>query len=128
MPGSVLWDVGDLLRSGACPATEDERDLDRVVMDMGQARALLAGYRHEAAAWMTPAEVSLIPLSGAVVVYEQAVRFLTDYLAGDVYFRIFRRGQNLDRCRVQVRLLESVLRQMAALERVVADAWVRGGA
>lgn len=127
MATSVLWDIGDLLRSATCPATEDDRDLDRVVMDLGLARALLSGYRSEAAAWMTPAEVRLIPLAGVVVVYEQAMRFLTDYVAGDVYFRTFRPGQNLDRCRVQVRLLESMLQQTPALETFVADVWAKGG-
>jgi hypothetical protein len=56
-------------------------------------------------------------------VYEQALRFLTDHLAGDVYFRVFRPDQNLDRCRAQIVLLESMLRQIPTLERVVATAW-----
>jgi hypothetical protein len=61
------------------------------------------------------------------VVYEQVVRFLTDYLAGDVYFRIFRPGQNRDRCRVQIRLLSSMMEQSTALDRIVADVWGRPG-
>jgi hypothetical protein len=95
-------------------------------MELELARALLAGYRQEAAAWLTPPEVELLSLSGAVVVYEQAVRFLTDHLAGDVYFRIFRPGQNGDRCRVQIRLLASMLEQLPALDAVVADVWGSG--
>jgi Ser/Thr protein kinase RdoA (MazF antagonist) len=126
MPGSVLWDVGHLLRSATCRAPEDERDLSLVGMDLDLARALVAGYRQEAAGWITPPEVALLSLSGAVVVYEEAVRFLTDYLAGDVYFRIFRPGQNRDRCRVQIRLLVSMLEQLPALDAVVADVWESG--
>jgi aminoglycoside phosphotransferase (APT) family kinase protein len=126
MPGSILWDVGDLLRTATCPAPEDERDLDRVEMDLGLARALVAGYRQEAAAWITAPEVALLSLAGAVVVYEQAVRFLTDYLAGDVYFRMFRPGQNRDRCRVQIKLLSSMMDQSAALDRIVAAGWGTG--
>jgi aminoglycoside phosphotransferase (APT) family kinase protein len=126
MPGSILWDVGDLLRSATCRAPEDERDLRLVAMDLDLARALVAGYRQEAAGWITRAEVTLLSLSGAVVVYEQAVRFLTDYLAGDVYFRTFRPGQNRDRCRAQIRLLASMLEQRAALDAVVAEAWRSG--
>jgi aminoglycoside phosphotransferase (APT) family kinase protein len=126
MPGSILWDVGDLLRSATCRAPEDERDLSLVAMDLDLTRALIAGYRQEAAGWITPAEVALLSLSGAVVVYEEAVRFLTDYLAGDVYFRIFRPGQNRDRCRVQIRLLASMLEQLPALDALVADVWSSG--
>jgi hypothetical protein len=67
--------------------------------------------------------VALLSLAGAVLVFEQALRFLTDYLAGDVYFRVFRPGQNLDRSRAQVRLLASILEQMQALEAVVTEVW-----
>ncbi len=123
MPGSILWDVGDLVRSATCRAPEDERDLRLVAMDLDLASALLAGYRQEAAGWITRPEVALLSLSGAVVAYEQAVRFLTDHLAGDVYFRIFRPGQNRDRCRAQIRLLASMLEQLPALDALVADAW-----
>jgi Ser/Thr protein kinase RdoA (MazF antagonist) len=123
MAGPVLWDVGDLLRSATCRAPEDEIDLERVAMDLDLARAVLAGYRQEAAGWITEAEVALLSLSGVVLLHEQAARFLTDHLAGDVYFRIFRPGQNLDRCRVQIKLLSSMLEQMPALDRVVADVW-----
>jgi aminoglycoside phosphotransferase (APT) family kinase protein len=126
MAGSILWDVGHLLRTATCRASEDERDLSLVAMDLDLARALVAGYRQEAAGWITGPEVALLSLSGAVVVYEEAVRFLTDHLAGDVYFRIFRPGQNRDRCRAQIRLLTSMLEQLPALEAVVADAWGSG--
>ncbi len=123
MPGSILWDLGDLLRSATCRAPEDERDLSLVAMDLELARALVAGYGQESARWITRPEVALWSLSAAVVVYEQAVRFLTDHLAGDVYFRVFRPGQNRDRCRAQIRLLGSMLDQRPALDAVVADAW-----
>jgi Ser/Thr protein kinase RdoA (MazF antagonist) len=123
MPGSILWDVGDLLRTASCPASEDERDLDRVELDLDLARAMLTGYREEAAGWITSDEVGLLSLAGAVLVYEQAVRFLTDYLAGDVYFRTFRPEQNRNRSRVQVRLLTSMLERMPSLDGIVADVW-----
>ncbi len=123
MPGPILWDVGDLLRTAACPGREDEPDIDRVQLDLGRARAMLTGYHQEAAGWISQPEVALLSLAGAVLVYEQAVRFLTDYLAGDVYFRTFRPGQNRDRSRVQVRLLASMLEQRPRLDDVVADVW-----
>jgi hypothetical protein len=126
MPGSILWDVGDLLRTAACPASEDERDMDRVELDLGLARAMLTGYRQEVAGWITPPEVAMLSLAGAILVYEQAVRFLTDYLAGDVYFRTFRPEQNRDRSRVQVRLLASMLERMPSLDDIVADVWAGG--
>jgi hypothetical protein len=123
MPGSVLWDVGDMVRSAACRAPEDEPDLDRVAIDVDLVRAVMTGFRAEAGGWMAGSEVALLSLAAPVVVYEQAVRFLADHLAGDVYFRITRPGQNLDRCRAQIRLLSSMMGDMDALERVVAEAW-----
>jgi N-acetylhexosamine 1-kinase len=111
MPGAWFWDVGDLLRSGSTTAAED--DPDRAVVEPERYRAILDGYRVGLSAGgspgiATPAELEAAEAAGAVVTYEQAVRFLTDWIAGDVYYRISRPDQNLDRARAQFRLLRSM--------------------
>ncbi len=109
MPGAWFWDVGDLLRSAATGAAEDEPDVERVVVDRSRYDAILRGYLHGVAAVpLTRAEQDAIEVAGAIVTYEQAVRFLTDWLAGDVYYRTTRPQQNRDRARAQLRLLASM--------------------
>jgi Ser/Thr protein kinase RdoA (MazF antagonist) len=112
MPGAWLWDIGDLLRSGATTAAEDDPDLERVVVVPERYRAILDGYREalSAVGVADPAELEATEVAGAIVTYEQAVRFLTDWIAGDIYYRISRPGQNLDRARAQFRLLASMPR------------------
>ena len=112
MPGAWFWDVGDLLRSGATAAAEDEPDIDRVTVDPQRYEAITAGYRRalSASGVADPAEFAAVDAAGAIVTYEQAVRFLTDWIAGDVYYRIGRPEQNLDRTRAQFRLLASMPR------------------
>jgi Ser/Thr protein kinase RdoA (MazF antagonist) len=113
MPGAWFWDVGDLLRSAATTAAEDERDLDRVVVTSERYEAILDGYRSGRSGSGAPAgaaELEAIEFAGAIITYEQAVRFLTDWIAGDVYYRIHRPDQNLDRARAQFRLLASMPR------------------
>jgi Ser/Thr protein kinase RdoA (MazF antagonist) len=111
MPGAWFWDVGDLLRSGATTAAEDERDLDRITVGPERHEAILDGYRRGRMASGAPpdaAELEALDAAGAIITYEQAVRFLTDWIAGDVYYRIHRPEQNLDRARAQFRLLASM--------------------
>jgi N-acetylhexosamine 1-kinase len=113
MPGAWFWDVGDLLRSGATAAVEDDPDPERAVVAPERYRAIVDGYRQGLATRggvARPAELDAVEVAGAIVTYEQAVRFLTDWLAGDVYYRIDRPEQNLDRARAQFRLLASMPR------------------
>ena len=110
MPGAWFWDVGDLLRSGATAAAEDEPDVERVTVDPQRYEAITEGYRRalSASGVADPAELAAVDAAGAIVTYEQAVRFLTDWIAGDVYYRIGRPEQNFDRTRAQFRLLASM--------------------
>jgi N-acetylhexosamine 1-kinase len=112
MPGAWFWDVGDLLRSGASTAAEDEPHTDRVVVSRERYRAIVDGYREALvrAGVSDRDELEAVDAAGAIVTYEQAVRFLTDWIAGDVYYRISRPTQNLDRARAQFRLLASMPR------------------
>jgi len=122
MEGSVLCDFGDLVRTAACPAAEDERDLSKVRFDAELFRALASGFVSGAGPLLTAAERRLLPLAGAVLTLENAIRFLTDHLRGDVYFRTQHTGHNLERCRAQLRLLEHLLDALADLDRIVEDA------
>ena len=112
MPGPWFWDIGDLLRSGATAAAEDDPDPERAVVTPERYQAIVDGYRHSLsrAGVAHPAELEAVEVAGAIVTYEQAVRFLTDWIAGDVYYRISRPTQNLDRARAQLRLLASMPR------------------
>ena len=115
MPGLALHDVGDMIRSMASAADEDERDLGRVTARPDFVDALLEGYLGSAVTVLTPAERSRLAFAGRVITLEQAVRFLADHLDGDRYYRITRAGQNLDRARVQLALYRSLTAQEDAL-------------
>jgi hypothetical protein len=108
MPGTVLADVGDLLRSAASPTGEDEPELGRIQADAQMVEAVLRGFLAEAGARLVPVELDHLVFAALWLTYEQGVRFLTDYLAGDSYYRTSRPGQNLERCRVQFALLEGL--------------------
>ena len=107
-PGTVLFDVGDLVRSGARTGPEDG-DPDAAAVDAGIVAAILDGYSRAGAGFLTAAEVDLLPLAGPLMALEAAARFLTDHLQGDVYFRVDGPGHNLRRARTQLRVLELLL-------------------
>ncbi len=106
-PGTVLFDVGDLVRSGAARVAEDD-DPGTAAVDHTVARAILAGYAGAGAGFLTAAEVDLLPLAGPLMALEAAARFLTDHLQGDVYFRIEGPGHNLRRARNQLRIFDAL--------------------
>ncbi len=118
MPGLALYDFGDMVRTATSPAAEDERDLSQVKMQFPMFEALVRGYLASAAAFLTPAEKRLLPASGKLITFEIGIRFLTDFLAGDAYFKVHRQGHNLDRCRTQFRLLQSIEQQETAMARL----------
>lgn len=122
MPGLCLHDFGDMVRSLTCAAGEDEADAERVVADPDRFAALAEGYLSTAGPLLRPDDRSLLVTAGLVIVYEQALRFMTDYLAGDRYYRVARPGHNLDRARNQFALLGSLLAQQADLEKIAAAA------
>jgi hypothetical protein len=119
MPGLAAYDFGDMVRTMTCPAAEDEKDLSRVGIDFGLFEAVLRGYLEGAGSFLAEAEgESLIP-GAKVIVFEQGIRFLADYLGGDRYYKVSRPEQNLDRCRTQFRLLESIEQQEGAMSRLL---------
>ncbi|MDR2429426.1 MAG: aminoglycoside phosphotransferase family protein [Puniceicoccales bacterium] len=119
MPGSALYDFGDMVRSATSPVGEDERDLRKVVCRPGYFKALALGYLAALGGTLNKAEKALLPFSGKLLALELGMRFLTDYLDGDVYFKTTRPGHNLDRCRNQFALARSIETQMEAMARVV---------
>lgn len=119
MPGLALYDFGDMVRTTTSPAREDERDLSKVQMQFPMFEALGRGYLESAAEFLTPAEKKLLPFAGKLITFEIGLRFLTDFLAGDVYFKVSREGHNLDRCRTQFKLVESIEQQETAMSKLV---------
>jgi len=121
MPGLVLYDFGDMVRSMTCAAAEDEVDLSKVEVQMPLFEALARGYLETAGAFLTPAEREHLVLAGKLITLEQGVRFLTDFLNGDTYYQTQRANHNLDRCRTQFRLVESIDRHEALMNRFVGS-------
>lgn len=122
MPGLALYDFGDMVRTTTSPAQEDERDLSKVTMQITMFEALVRGYLEAAGAFLTPAEKQRLVFSGKLITFETGIRFLTDYLAGDTYFKVHREGHNLDRCRTQFKLVESIECQEEQMSRFVERA------
>jgi Ser/Thr protein kinase RdoA (MazF antagonist) len=108
MPGTCLFDVGDLIRTVTATAEEDERDLRKVEFDPAYFEALLDGYLSEGREFLVPQEKEWLAESGRTITQIMALRFLTDYLEGDHYYRTARPGHNLDRCRNQIALIRSM--------------------
>jgi Ser/Thr protein kinase RdoA (MazF antagonist) len=107
MPGSSLFDTGDMIRTGSNTAEEDTTDLDRVDCAVEIHRALLSGYRSNAT-FLTTLEEELLVESGRTITQIMAVRFLTDYLNGDVYYHTEREDHNRDRARTQIALMKAM--------------------
>lgn len=119
MPGCALYDFGDMVRTTTSPTLEDEPDLSKVKMQMPMFKKLAEGYLSAAGQFLTKNEKAHIAFSGKLITFEIGLRFLTDYLSGDTYFRIHRPAHNLDRCRTQFKLVESIERQEAAMQKYV---------
>lgn len=121
MPGSMLYDFGDALRMGASTGEEDEVDLYKVRFDKEAFRVFARGYLEELGNDLTPAEIELLPISAALLTYECGIRFLTDYLNGDTYFRVHREHHNLDRARNQFKLVSDILQMQNDLKAIIDD-------
>jgi aminoglycoside phosphotransferase (APT) family kinase protein len=119
MPGLAPYDFGDMVRTTTSPAMEDERDLRKVTMQFPMFEALVRGYMSSAGEFLTREEKALLAFSGKLITFEIGTRFLTDYLAGDTYFKVHREGHNLDRCRTQFKLVESIEEQEERMNRLV---------
>jgi Ser/Thr protein kinase RdoA (MazF antagonist) len=119
MPGLAPYDFGDMVRTTTSPAKEDEQDLSKVTMQFQMFEALVRGYLSTADGFLTKAEKDLLAFSGKLITFEIGIRFLTDYLVGDTYFKVHHEGHNLDRCRTQFKLVESIEQQEERMARLV---------
>ena len=119
MPGLALYDFGDMVRTTTSPAKEDERDLSKVTMQFPMFEALVRGYLASASGFLTRAEKQWLPFSGKLITFEIGLRFLTDFLTGDTYFKVHRDNHNLDRCRTQFKLVESIAGQEDKMNQLV---------
>jgi len=122
MPGLSLYDFGDMVRSATNAAAEDETDLTKVVARPEIFAALAEGFLAGAGTALNEVERAHLVVAGQVITYEIGLRFLTDHLQGDVYFKIKRPHHNLDRARNQFALLRSLEEKSTVFDRIVAEA------
>lgn len=108
MPGLAMNDFGDSIRFGASTAAEDEKDLDKVWCDMNLFEVYAKGFIEGCGGKLTAKEIELLPMGAKVMTFECGMRFLTDYLQGDVYFKTHREGHNLDRTRTHIKLIKDM--------------------
>ncbi len=119
MSGSSLYDFGDLVRTCTRDAPEDQPDPQRDIFRLDLFRPLVEGYHETAGAFLQPAEIELLAISGRLITFTIGIRFLTDYLEGDTYFKTHRTDQNLDRARTQFQLIRSMEQQETAMRDIV---------
>lgn len=119
MPGFSIFDYGDSIRFGANTAKEDEKDLSKVSLSLPLFEVYTKGFLEGSAGRLTETETKMLPYGAKMMTLECGMRFLTDYLQGDVYFHISREGHNLDRCRTQLALVADMEKKWADMERIV---------
>jgi len=120
MPGLSMNDFGDAIRFGANTADEDEPDLSKVWLDLSLYEAYTRGFMEGCAGQLTADEIALLPMGAKAMTLECGMRFLTDYLQGDVYFKTHRPGHNLDRCRTHIKLLQDMEANWDAMNAITA--------
>ncbi|MBQ2380875.1 MAG: aminoglycoside phosphotransferase family protein [Akkermansia sp.] len=119
MPGLALYDFGDMVRTATCTASEDEEDLSKVVMQMPFFESLAEGYLDAAHGFLTKNEIEQLSFAGWLITAEIGMRFLTDYLDGDKYFRIDKPEHNLIRARNQFALARSIQSNLPRMEKYI---------
>lgn len=116
MPGLCAYDFGDAIRFGANTAAEDEPDVRKVSLSLELYEAYAKGFLEGCGDRLTAKEIETLPLGAKTITLEQGMRFLTDYLQGDVYYHTEREGQNLDRCRTQLALVADMERKWKEMD------------
>ena len=119
MPGSICYDFGDSIRFGCNTGAEDEPDLSKVNFSIELFETYVKGYLHALGNSVTEAEKSHLAFGAILMTYECGMRFLADYLDGDVYFRTSRAGHNADRCRTQFKLVEDMEKNLNKMNEIV---------
>ena len=121
MPGLSLYDFGDAIRAGANTGEEDEKDLSKVWMDINLYEQFTKGFLFSAGSSLTKAELLHLPHAAKIMTYECGIRFLTDHLSGDTYFKIHREGHNLDRCRTQFKMVADMEEKFEQMQKIVSE-------
>lgn len=119
MPGYVMHDFGDAIRTGACTAKEDEPDVTKVRLDPERFDAFARGFIGACREGLTPFELETLPMGALTITYEQAIRFLADYIAGDPYYKTAYPEHNLIRARTQIRFVEELEKYWDELTKIV---------
>ena len=119
MPGSICYDFGDSIRFGCNPAAEDEPDLSKVNFDINLFESYAKGYLSAVGKGATQIERDNLAFGAILMTYECGMRFLADYLDGDVYFRTHREGHNLDRTRTQIKLVKDMEKLLPEMEAII---------
>ena len=119
MPGLSHYDFGDSIRFGASTGAEDEKDLDKIEMDLSLFEAFTKGYLEGCGGSLTEKEIEMLPMGAKLMTYECGIRFLADFLEGDTYFKIHRDGHNLDRARTQFKLVKDMEDKWADMAAIV---------
>jgi len=121
MPGYSVTDFGDSIRFGANTAVEDETDLSKVALDLDLFRVYARGFIEGCGGSLTEKELALLPEGAMMMTLECGLRFLTDYLEGDTYFRIHREGHNLDRARNQFALVADMEKKLDRMRAIIKE-------
>ena len=120
MPGIAAYDFGDSIRSIATFASEDESNLEKVTFEKSMYEAYAKGFLKHTKDWMTPDEVRLLPEGARLMTFIMGIRFLTDYLEGDTYYKISYPDQNKRRCLAQFKLLQEMEREAAWMSDTIS--------
>ena len=121
MPGLSINDFGDSIRFGASTGAEDEPDLSKVSCDMELFKLYSEGFIKGCKGSLTENELKMMPMGAKVMTFECGMRFLTDYLQGDTYFKIHREGHNLDRCRTQFKLVKDMEEKWETMHNIIKE-------
>jgi hypothetical protein len=119
MPSLSLYDFGDLVRSSATGAEEDEADLDKMGFDLDIFEQIVSGFLDATIDILTPMEIEYLAFSAVLITLENGIRFLTDYLSGDKYFKVYRQNHNLGRARNQFKLVHEMEENFEAMKSIV---------
>lgn len=119
MPSSPLYDFGDSIRSGTCTSKDDEKDLSKVNFDINLFEQYAKGFLKSCGSMLTKRELELLPYASIIITSEDGIRFLTDYLNGDTYYKTEYKGQNLDRARNQLHLAEDMIEKLDDMKTIL---------
>ena len=127
MPSTPLYDYGDSMRIGTNTAKDDEKDLSKVSCDLSLYESYAKGYLEACGKMLTAKELELLPYASLIITAEDGIRFLTDHINGDTYYHIFYTGQNLDRSRTQLKLVEDMEKKLPQIREILKKIYKEQG-